>query len=203
METPLIDLLRGGVPAIVMHNRAKADSALDIMTDIAAFFERSLAIADQAGIPRDRIALDPGIGFGKTPEQNLELLNGLRALKELGYPILLGTSRKSFIGLALDTPPDDRVEGTAATVAAAVGCGVADGLAFATKLVFLQPLRARLPRSKIIVKRWRIKLSGSHRVRAAKKQALFEVVIRSFIGWNDFGFARHAIRFSSLHAVSV
>ncbi|MCJ7724661.1 MAG: dihydropteroate synthase, partial [Anaerolineales bacterium] len=73
--------------------------------------------ARNAGIPAENIILDPGIGFGKTVEQNLELIDRLDVIKALGYPVLLGPSRKSFIGYTLDLPPDQRLEGTAAAVA--------------------------------------------------------------------------------------
>jgi dihydropteroate synthase len=82
--------------------------------------ERAVA----AGVPRERVLIDPGIGFGKTAEHNWEVMRRLEELKELNLPILIGTSRKSFIGKLLDLPVDDRVEGTAATVAAAVLRGV-------------------------------------------------------------------------------
>ena len=82
-----------------------------------------VAIALAAGIKKEQIILDPGVGFGKTVEQNLQLLNQLPQIKAMGYPILLGTSRKSFIGYTLDLPPDERVEGTAATVAIGIERG--------------------------------------------------------------------------------
>ena len=79
--------------------------------------------ADRAGIPAAHIILDPGIGFGKTVEQNLELINRLGEIRSLGFPILLGPSRKSFIGYTLDLPPDQRLEGTAAAVAVGITRG--------------------------------------------------------------------------------
>ena len=83
----------------------------------------SINLAKAAGVPDEHIIIDPGIGFGKTVEQNLTLLNHLDSFKALGYPILLGTSNKSFIGYTLNTPPEDRLEGTAATVAIGIARG--------------------------------------------------------------------------------
>jgi dihydropteroate synthase len=77
----------------------------------------------QAGIARENIILDPGIGFGKTVEQNLELLNRSHEIKAMGFPLLIGSSRKSFIGFTLDTKPEERIEGTAATVTIAIDRG--------------------------------------------------------------------------------
>jgi dihydropteroate synthase len=88
------------------------------------FFERSLAIAKAAGVAREKIILDPGIGFAKTHEQNLELLARLGELRVLGLPLLLGASRKSVIGNVLTLPPEERLEGTLATTALAVWQGV-------------------------------------------------------------------------------
>ncbi|MDP6792933.1 MAG: dihydropteroate synthase, partial [Anaerolineales bacterium] len=82
-----------------------------------------IALAHAAGIPDEKIVLDPGIGFGKTVKQNRRLLNELGNLKELGYPLLIGPSRKSFIGYTLDLPLDDRLEGTAAAVAVGITRG--------------------------------------------------------------------------------
>jgi dihydropteroate synthase len=83
----------------------------------------SVRIAEQAGIESERILLDPGIGFGKTVSHNLELINRLDEIRALGYPVLLGPSRKSFIGFTLDLPADQRVEGTAATVCVGITRG--------------------------------------------------------------------------------
>jgi dihydropteroate synthase len=80
----------------------------------------SVRLALASGISKEKILLDPGIGFGKTVEQNLELINRLQEVRELGYPILIGPSRKSFIGFTLDLPPDQRLEGTAAAVAVGI-----------------------------------------------------------------------------------
>lgn len=93
----------------------------DVVHDISAYFAERLALAERAGIPRQNIWLDPGIGFGKTVEHNLQILRRLREFTVFGLPILIGTSRKSFIGKVLgDLPPEDRLEGTAATVAVAI-----------------------------------------------------------------------------------
>jgi dihydropteroate synthase len=104
-----------GVPVIMMHNRTAADPAIDIMADIAAFFARSLAIADEAGIARDQIVLDPGIGFGKTPEQSMTAIRELGRLKAFGLPILLGASRKRFISSVIPSEPDQRLGGSIAS----------------------------------------------------------------------------------------
>jgi dihydropteroate synthase len=102
------------VPVIIMHNREAADPAIDIMADIAAFFERSLDIAARAGIRRRNIVLDPGIGFGKTPEQSLTAIARLGELKSFGLPLLLGASRKRFIDKVSPAPPDRRIGGSIA-----------------------------------------------------------------------------------------
>lgn len=102
------------VPVIVMHNRETADPAIDIMTDIADFFRRSLEIADRAGIARDAIVLDPGIGFGKTPEQSITAIARLDAFKSFGLPLLIGLSRKRFISSIAPSGPDQRLGGSIA-----------------------------------------------------------------------------------------
>jgi len=94
-----------GAAAILMHNRERADPDLDIVDDILRFLDRSARLAVAAGVPQDRIVLDPGIGFGKTPEQSFQALASLRRLKALGFPVLLGASRKRFIGSLFDPPP--------------------------------------------------------------------------------------------------
>ncbi len=112
-----------GLPCCLMHNRAEASYA-DFWKELMADLEESLALADAAGIGREKILLDPGVGFGKTYEQNLETIRRMQELKTLHCPILLGTSRKSVIGLSLDLPVDQRVEGTLVTTVLAVlgGC---------------------------------------------------------------------------------
>ncbi len=107
---------RHGAPIILMHNRETTDPALDILADVMAFLERSIAIALNAGVPRAQIVVDPGIGlFGKTPEQSLTLIRNLARLRELGCPILLGASRKSVIGVVTgQSVPAQRVAGSIA-----------------------------------------------------------------------------------------
>ena len=116
---------RRGAPVIVMHNRDGADPAIDIMSDIAAFFERSLAIAERAGIPRDRIVLDPGIGFGKTPEQSMTAIGHLDRLKAFKLPLLVGASRKRFIATVTPSEPQQRLGGSIAAHLLAVQKGAA------------------------------------------------------------------------------
>jgi dihydropteroate synthase len=101
-------------PVIVMHNRDRADPAIDIMQDIAAFFTRSLELASQAGIPASHIVLDPGIGFGKTPEQSITALARLGELRTFGLPLLVGASRKRFISSITPSEPDQRLGGSIA-----------------------------------------------------------------------------------------
>lgn len=104
-----------GAGLCLMHNRDVKDPALDIVEDMKGFFARSLAIAARAGIPADRIVLDPGIGFGKTLEQNLAAIRGIPAIKaEFGHAVLLGVSRKSFLSLLTDRPVTERLPGTLA-----------------------------------------------------------------------------------------
>jgi dihydropteroate synthase len=122
-------------PIILMHNRSSWAHAEikerlgghyvgvpyeDLFVDIRRELMESVDLARQAGIPDERIILDPGIGFGKTVEQNLELINELQEIRSLGYPLLIGPSRKSFIGYTLNLPPDQRLEGTAAAVAVSI-----------------------------------------------------------------------------------
>lgn len=103
-----------GVPVIIMHNRESADPSIDIMQDIAAFFTRSLAIAASAGIASARIVLDPGIGFGKTPEQSMIALARLAELDAFGLPVLVGASRKRFISTVVPSEPQQRIGGSLA-----------------------------------------------------------------------------------------
>ena len=109
-----------GAAVILMHNRERVEPNIDIMEDMRVFFANSLARARAAGIRDDRIVLDPGIGFGKTLEQNLAILARLDELHELGFPILLGTSRKSFIGRLSPSEPRERLPGTLAANTIAV-----------------------------------------------------------------------------------
>jgi len=103
-----------GVPVIVMHNRDSADSAIDIIADMKAFFLRSLDIAGKAGIARDRIVLDPGIGFGKTAEQSMMALARLHEFDMFGLPVLVGASRKRFIASVSPSEPKERLAGSIA-----------------------------------------------------------------------------------------
>jgi len=129
---------REGVPIILMHNRSKPanvelDERLgghyvgseykDLIGEVKTELLEAVQRAHHAGVENDRIILDPGIGFGKTVEQNLELIDRLAEIKALGYPVLFGPSRKSFIGYTLDLPPNQRMEGTAASVAIGIAHG--------------------------------------------------------------------------------
>lgn len=108
---------------IIMHNRAEADPTIDIIADMHRFFEHSLQLAASAGIPSERILIDPGIGFGKTFEQNLTSIRRLAELKTHGLPILLGLSRKGFIGRITDAEVDKRLSGTLAANMAGLARG--------------------------------------------------------------------------------
>ena len=108
---------------VIMHNRAEKDPAIDIMADIRNFFSRSLALAESARIPRSRIIVDPGIAFGKTARQNLEVLRRLGELTEFGCPILVGTSRKAFLGSLTEGQIEAQLVGTIATSLAACAAG--------------------------------------------------------------------------------
>jgi len=125
-------------PLILMHNRSQPAHAelqqnlggryvgisyTNLIKEISDELMESVAIARSAGVADDHIILDPGIGFGKTVEHNLELVNRLDEIKKLGFPVLLGASRKSFIGYTLDVPPEERVEGTAAVCAIGIARG--------------------------------------------------------------------------------
>jgi dihydropteroate synthase len=116
-------------PVVVMHNRDVVDAGLDIIEEMKRFFARSIEIATRAGIPPAHIILDPGIGFGKSFPQNLDALNRLRDLKVLGFPLLVGTSRKSLIAKVLTETasepqrPRDRINGTIASNVMAIAHG--------------------------------------------------------------------------------
>jgi dihydropteroate synthase len=129
---------RHGAPVILMHNRSNPASLEvrerlgkayagaeygDLLADVKRELMDSVSLARQAGIPDGHILLDPGIGFGKTVAQNLELIRRLDEIRMLGFPVLLGPSRKSFIGYTLNLPPDQRLEGTAAAVAVGITRG--------------------------------------------------------------------------------
>lgn len=117
-------IAKSGVACCLMHNRAKAEYE-NFFMDLLRDLEESVSIARNAGIQKNKIILDPGVGFGKTYEHNLEAIRRVGEIGKLGYPVLLGTSRKSVIGLTLDVPVDERVEGTAATTVFGVERGVA------------------------------------------------------------------------------
>ena len=125
-------------PVILMHNRSNPAGVevranlgrayigaeyVDLIEDVKRELMESVGLARRAGVDDERIILDPGIGFGKTVEHNLELINRLDEIRALGFPVLLGPSRKSFIGYTLDLPPDQRLEGTAAAVAVGIARG--------------------------------------------------------------------------------
>jgi dihydropteroate synthase len=112
-------------PVIIMHNRETADPSIDIIADVTAFFLRSLAIAARAGIARARIVLDPGIGFGKTPEQSMTCIARLDAWRGLGLPLLVGASRKRFIHAVVPSEPAERLGGSIAAHLMAVENGAA------------------------------------------------------------------------------
>jgi dihydropteroate synthase len=112
-------------PVIIMHNREAADPAIDIIKDVTEFFSRSLEIAWSAGIHRHRIVLDPGIGFGKTPEQSLACIARLHTFEGFGLPLLVGASRKRFINSIVPSEPMDRLGGSIAAHVLAVEHGAA------------------------------------------------------------------------------
>ncbi len=127
-----------GCPVVIMHNRSKPKDVAqeqrlggryvgihyeELMADIARELSEQMAIAAAAGVRAEQIILDPGIGFGKTVAQNVELIDRLGELKALGRPLLIGPSRKSFIGYTLDLPPEERLEGTAAAVVIGIDRG--------------------------------------------------------------------------------
>ena len=126
---PLVSQRR--VPVVLMHMLGEPRTMQqdpryeDVTKEVKAFLEERAHAAQAAGVARDKIVIDPGFGFGKTREHNLELLRNLRRFTDLGYPVLAGTSRKTFIGATLDLPVAERLEGTAATVALAVAGGAA------------------------------------------------------------------------------
>lgn len=138
-DAGLADVIaQAGAPVILMHNRSSWANAeirerlggryvgipyQNLLEDVKQDLLASVDLAHRAGIPDEKIILDPGIGFGKTVEQNLELVDRLGEIRALGYPVLLGPSRKSFIGYTLNLPPDQRLEGTAAAVAIGIARG--------------------------------------------------------------------------------
>jgi dihydropteroate synthase len=114
-----------GAPVVIMHNRDAADPAIDIVADVEEFFSRSLEIAWSAGIRRDRIVLDPGIGFGKTPEQSIICIARLHEFAGFGLPLLVGASRKRFIASVTPSEPTERLGGSIAAHLLAVENGAA------------------------------------------------------------------------------
>ncbi len=139
MDGGMADVVaQAGCPIVLMHNRSKPKNVSqeeklggryvgihyeDLIADVCRELQVSIDLATAAGIKHEQIIIDPGIGFGKTVTQNVRLINELDQIKKLGYPLLLGTSRKSFIGYTLDLPPEDRVEGTAVTVTIGIDRG--------------------------------------------------------------------------------
>jgi dihydropteroate synthase len=114
-----------GAPVVIMHNRETADPAIDIVAEVTSFFRRSLDLAARAGIPRERIILDPGIGFGKTAEQSLTCIARLDAWRGFGTPLLVGASRKRFIHSVAPSDPMERLGGSLAAHLLAVENGAA------------------------------------------------------------------------------
>lgn len=112
-----------GAAVVIMHNRAEKDSTIDIIADIRRFFTHSLTLADKAGIPRTRIVLDPGIAFGKTARQNVEVIVRLRELMDFDCPILIGVSRKAFLGSLTEGAIESTPIGTIAASLAACAAG--------------------------------------------------------------------------------
>ncbi len=126
-DNKMIDVVRESkVPVIIMHMQGEPSNMQnnpvydDLIIDISSFFKSKIKLAIDAGIKKEQIILDPGIGFGKTVSDNFQLINQLNEFCKLGLPIMIGPSRKSFIGTTLDLPVDDRLEGTAAAVAVGV-----------------------------------------------------------------------------------
>ena len=126
-DSNMLPLLSGkDIPVIIMHINGKPKTMQnnpvydDLIEDIKSFLYHQSKVAEESGIKKDHIILDPGIGFGKTFDNNFTLLRRLDEICSLGYPIMIGPSRKAFIGDVLDLPPDDRIEGTLATIVAGI-----------------------------------------------------------------------------------
>ena len=143
------------VPCVLMHNREKKPYK-HLIKHIIIDLQESVDIALKAGVKKENIILDPGIGFAKTYEENLVVMNNLEKIKEMGYPVLLGTSRKSMIGLTLDLPVDKRVEGTIATTV----LGISKGCEFVRVHDVLENKRVAIMTDKIDRKSTR--LNSSH-----------------------------------------
>ena len=125
MPDPLLEAAaETGVPVVVMHNKERAEYAGNVMDEVLRFLEEAAQRALRAGIAAEHIILDPGIGFGKTPDHNIQVLRQLSRLTALGFPTLLGTSRKSTLGKLTGKPPKERVAATTATTALAVAAGI-------------------------------------------------------------------------------
>jgi dihydropteroate synthase len=118
-----------GAAYVIMHSRGSPDTMRsltdydDVVADVRSFLERRVEEARDAGVSAEAIAVDPGIGFAKTPDQSLRLLRSTKEFVDIGVPVLIGTSRKSFIGAVLDVPEDQRIEGTLASISWAVSAG--------------------------------------------------------------------------------
>lgn len=138
-----------GAPVCIMHNKAEACYG-NLIEDITADLEQSLEIAEKAGIRRENIIIDPGIGFGKTLEHNLEVMRRLEDFKAMGYPLLLGASRKSMIGKVLDLPVEERLEGTLATTV----IGIIKGADIIRVHDVLQNRRAALMTDRVVRGHW-------------------------------------------------
>jgi dihydropteroate synthase len=113
-----------GVPLILMHNRAEAHYYRSVITEVVTDLRDALDRAIAAGVPERNIIVDPGIGFGKTADHNIQVLRHLGSLSQLGRPVLLGTSRKSTLGRILDLPVEERLEATLATTALGIAAGI-------------------------------------------------------------------------------
>jgi len=138
-----------GAPVCIMHNKAEACYG-NLIEDITADLEQSLEIAEKSGIRRENIIIDPGIGFGKTLEHNLEVMRRLEDFKAMGYPLLLGASRKSMIGKVLDLPVEERLEGTLATTV----IGIIKGADIIRVHDVLQNRRAALMTDRVVRGHW-------------------------------------------------
>jgi dihydropteroate synthase len=160
---------RHNTPVILMHNRSNPASVdvkerlgnaytgseyENLIADVKRELMDSVGIARRAGILEERIILDPGIGFGKTVDHNLELIRRLDEIRTLGFPILLGPSRKSFIGYTLDLPPDQRVEGTSAAVAVGITRG-----ADIVRVHDVEPIRRVVKMTDAIIRNQRTQVS--------------------------------------------
>jgi dihydropteroate synthase len=125
MPDPLLELAAElAVPVVVMHNKERAEYDGNVMDEVLAFLDEAAQRALRAGIAAEHIILDPGIGFGKTPDHNIQVLRRLSSLTALGFPTLLGTSRKSTLGKLTGKPPKERIAATTATTALAVAAGI-------------------------------------------------------------------------------